>query len=202
MAVSISALPALPLARMLTMSLVEVSPSTESMLKVSGTTVDRARWSATGAMDASVVKKQSMVAMLGQIMPEPLEMPPSLHVLPPRVKRTATSLATVSVVMIASAACVPPAGVAASASASLPMPAAKGSRVMGWPITPVDATMTSPAFTPVYCSTRAHMPSAISTPFALQVFAFPLLQMMACAVPFATCALVTAIGAPFTRFCV
>lgn len=43
--------------------------------------------------------------------------------------------------------------------------------------------MTSSAFTPMYFSTSAHMPSAISTPLALQVLALPLLQMTACAMP-------------------
>ena len=82
-------------------------------------------------MSASVVRKHSMVAMLGQIMPEPLEMPPSLHSLPPRLKRTATCLATVSVVIMASAARVPPVGVSSRESASLPMLRSKGSRLMG-----------------------------------------------------------------------
>ena len=149
-------------------------------------------------MAASVVRKQSMVAMLGAIMPLPLEMPPSLHILPPRGKRTATSLETVSVVMMASAARVPPAGVSSSESKFF----SNGSSVMGWPITPVEATMTSSAFTPMYFSTSAHMPSAISTPLALQVLALPLLQMTACAMPFSTCFCVTRIGAPLTRFCV
>ena len=196
------ALPAMPLAMMETMSLVEVSPSTLSMLKVSAVTVVSARLSATEEMAASVVRKHSMVAMLGAIMPLPLAMPPSLHVLPPRGKRTATSLETVSVVMMASAARVPPAGVSSSESASLPKFFWKGSSVMGWPITPVEATITSSAFTPMYCSTREHMPSAISMPLALQVLALPLLQMTACAMPFSTCFCVTRMGAPLTRFCV
>ena len=59
------------------------------------------------------------------------------------------------------------------------MPAAMGSSDSGWPMTPVEATTTSAAGTPVYCSTRAHMPSAISTPSALQVLALPLLHTTA-----------------------
>ena len=48
----------------------------------------------------------------------------------------------------------------------------------------------------------SHIASAISTPFALQVFALPLLHTTACAIPFSTFFFVTAIGAPLTRFVV
>ena len=61
------------------------------------------------------------------------------------------------------------------------IPFAIGSMESCCPITPVDATTTSPAATPVCRSTSAHISSAISTPFALQVFALPLLTMTACA---------------------
>ena len=59
------ALPAMPLARMTTMSLVEVSPSTLTMLKVLCTSVLRAFCSSSLLMAASVVRNTSMVAMLG-----------------------------------------------------------------------------------------------------------------------------------------
>ena len=111
------------------MSLVEVSPSTDSMLKVSFTTPESAVCRQSGAMAASVVIKHSMVAMLGWIMPLPLLMPPMRHSLPPSVNSTATSLATVSVVIIASAASCPP--LCRSATASLRIPFSNGSSDMG-----------------------------------------------------------------------
>ena len=89
------------------MSLVEVSPSTLIMLKVSATSPESARCSISLDTDASVVRKTSMVAMSGWIIPEPFAMPPSLHTLPPRVNSTATCLLIVSVVMMASAASLP-----------------------------------------------------------------------------------------------
>ena len=85
----ISGFPARPSAMRETMSLVEVSPSTLTMLKVSCTSVERAFWSISGETAASVVMNTSMVAMLGWIMPLPLAMPPSRQVLPPRVNSTA-----------------------------------------------------------------------------------------------------------------
>ena len=57
-----------------------------------------------GLIAASVVMNMSMVAMLGQIMPTPLQIAPILHVTPPSSKENAISFLTVSVVMIASAA--------------------------------------------------------------------------------------------------
>ena len=57
-----------------------------------------------GLMAQSVVAKHSMVAMLGWIMPLPLEMPPTFTVLPPISTSAAASLGRVSVVMMAVAA--------------------------------------------------------------------------------------------------
>ena len=51
-----------------------------------------------------MVMNESIVAMLGFIMPLPFAMPPILHVFPPMETSTATSLGIVSVVMMASAA--------------------------------------------------------------------------------------------------
>ena len=61
----ISALPASPDAKIMQQSLVEVSPSTLTMLKVSSTTRLRADWSIAGEIFTSVVKKESIVAMFG-----------------------------------------------------------------------------------------------------------------------------------------
>ena len=182
------------------MSLVEVSPSTLIMLNESFTSALSARRSISGLMAASVVKNTSMVAMFGWIMPEPLAMPPSVHVRPPTSNATATSFFARSVVMIASAASpLPP---RESAAASAGMAASMGAGSSGWPITPVEATITSEASMPSACAAAAHMRPATCSPPALQVLALPLLHTIACAKPFCRCARVTAIGAPLTRFCV
>ena len=68
--------PAMPLARMVTMSLVEVSPSMEIMLNVSAMSCDSAVCNMAGEISTSVVRKTSMVAILGWIIPEPFAMPP------------------------------------------------------------------------------------------------------------------------------
>ena len=81
-------------------------------------------------------------------------------------------------------------------------PAAMGSMERGWPMTPVEATTTSSAKMPSASAVSAQVFCAISTPLALQVLALPLLQMMALALPSATCLRVTVMGAPNTLFCV
>ena len=97
--------------------------------------------SISGEMAQSVVTKHSMVAMLGWIMPLPLEMPPSLTVLPPVSTSAAASLGMVSVVMMAVAAALEPSALNDLTSSG--MPAAMGSMGSTWPMTPVEATTTS-----------------------------------------------------------
>ena len=151
-------------------------------------------------MAASVVRKTSIVAMFGWIMPLPFAMPPSRQVAPPASNSTAISLSSVSVVMMPSAAARPPS--ADSPAASAGMPSAMGAISSFWPMTPVEATITSSARMPSCSAASAHIRSAISMPFALQVLALPLLQITACATPFSRCAFVTVSGAPLTRFVV
>ena len=100
----ISVLPASPFASTATMSFVDVSPSTLTMLNVSLTSPVSAACSIGALMAQSVVRKTSMVARFGWIMPEPLAMPPIVQVLPPAVNCTAISFGCVSVVMMPSAA--------------------------------------------------------------------------------------------------
>ena len=88
----ISALPARPFASTATMSFVDVSPSMLTMLNVSCTSPESAACSMAGLTAQSVVRKTSMVARFGWIMPEPLAMPPIVQVLPPAVNCTAISL--------------------------------------------------------------------------------------------------------------
>ena len=100
--------------------------------------------------------------------------------------------------------------IASQASSLLsPSPAARsailfaiGSIDKGCPITPVEATITSVALTFVVSATSLHICSAISIPFALQVFALPLLQITAWAIPSLILFFVTVRGAPFTKFLV
>ena len=115
-------------------------------------------------------------------MPLPLAIPPMRQVLPPRVNSTATSFFTVSVVIMPSAARSLPSSVKPSISEGIP--AAMGAISMGWPMTPVEATTTSSGLMCRAPPNRELICWAISMPFALQVFALPLLQMMAWAVPF------------------
>ena len=182
-----------------TMSFVEVSPSTVTMLKVPGMSSLSAFASIAGLMAQSEVMKPSIVAILGQIMPLPLAMQPMRHSTPPAVKLTAISLLCVSVVIIASAA---GALSAPRAFTSSGIPRSKGSMLMAWPMTPVEATMTSSGAMPSSAASRAQVVSAMYSPFALQVFALPLLQIIALAKPSARCLFVTVSGAPLTRFCV
>lgn len=58
------------------MSFVEVSESTVTLLKVCFTAARSASWAASSVRAASVDMTQSMVAMFGWIMPEPLTKPP------------------------------------------------------------------------------------------------------------------------------
>ena len=158
------------------MSLVEVSPSTLTILKVSCTSEDRAFCSISGAMAQSVVRKTSMVAILGWIIPEPLAIPPRRQATPPTVNSTATSFMRVSVVMIPSAAS---AEWSPRPAASSGIPLRIGSISRGWPITPVEATTTSSGEICRASAVKALILSAISIPSALQVLAFPLLQITA-----------------------
>ena len=135
----------------------EVSPSTEIMLKVSTTSSFTAFIRSSLEITASVVTKASMVHILGWIMPEPLHMPPMVTFTPPTSNSTATCLLRVSVVIIASAACVPAASVASFSFASFATPSSILSIGSCIPITPVDATSTD----------SSGIPSAFAAAFAV-----------------------------------
>ena len=100
----------------------EVSPSTLMRLKLTFTVSSRAVLIISGEMAQSVVRKHSMVPMLGWIMPEPLAMPPMRTVLPPTSVSTAASFFTVSVVIMAWAAASDPAAPASREAYSAGMP--------------------------------------------------------------------------------
>ena len=126
--------------------MVEVSASTLSILREVFTSAETAFCSMAGEMAASVVTNMSSVAILGQIMPTPLAIAPIVQGTPPSVKVKAISFLTVSVVMMASAAAVL---LSPSPFVSSSMPAAMGSMESCCPMTPVDATTTSPFGMPV-----------------------------------------------------
>ena len=133
--------PASPDAISTTMSLVEVSESTEMRLNVRSVANRRAALQASEVSGASVVMTPSIVAMLGAIMPLPFAMPPTVTVRPSSSNETATSLAKVSVVMMAAAASDAPDG--ASAATAPGIAETMSSTGSGTPMTPVEETMTS-----------------------------------------------------------
>ena len=190
----------MPLASTTHMSLVEVSPSTVTRLKVRATTSWRASLSISWVMAQSVVTKASMVPMLGWIMPEPLAMAPRRTSLPPMVRETAISFFTVSVVMMAWAAVSEPS--ADRAAAAWGSPAWMAEMLMVWPMTPVLATTKSPGSRPVAAAAAVLMASAFSWLWGQQALALPLLATTPQATPFSRWSMVTYRGAAFTRFMV
>ena len=179
----------MPLASTAHMSLVEVSPSTVTRLKVRGTTSRRASESISRVMAQSVVTKHSMVPMLGWIMPEPLAMAPSVTVLPPIEQARASSFFTVSVVMMARAAASEPSGPAVRPAAAAGIPARMAAMLRVWPMTPVEATTKSAG--PVARAASRAISSAYSWLMGQQALALPLLAATPQAVPSSRCSIVT-----------
>ncbi len=128
--------PALCVATTTKESLVEVSPSTVTRLNEASAKSWAKSAMRAGAMQASVAKKPSMVAMLGRIMPAPLLMPVTVTVWPPSTTRLEKALGTVSVVMMAWAALAQLSSSAASSACG--RPAAMRSLGKGSMITPVE----------------------------------------------------------------
>ena len=73
----------MPLASARQVSFVDMSPSTVMALNDVSTARRKHRSSAGASTAASVMMKESMVAMLGMIMPAPLAMPATAYVTPP-----------------------------------------------------------------------------------------------------------------------
>ncbi len=109
-------------------------------LNVSSADARSACCSTAGSTFASVVRKPSMVAMFGSIIPEPLAVPPTVNVPRGVFTVTACSLGNGSVVMIARA--ITPPCPRSSAAAAARMPGTTLSILRPTPITPVDATST------------------------------------------------------------
>src|SRR3989338_1319018 len=97
----------MPLAKMILVSFVLISPSTVILLNDSDTLSLKASFKAFLSIQASVVKNASIVAISGDIIPEPFTAPPIMASFPPNLTATAISLCTVSVVIMALANLVP-----------------------------------------------------------------------------------------------
>ena len=187
----------------------EVSESTVTWLKVVLTAASRAVWAASAVSGASVDSTQSIVAMLGWIMPEPLTKPPTCTVTGApsapvgTVPSTETSLETVSVVMTAHAAAWAASGVLASAETAIGTPVSYGASGSGTPITPVDATSTCSGSHPRTEATISVEASAVLTPSSpVAALALPELRTIAWATPAAARGRETCTGAAQKRLVV
>jgi hypothetical protein len=161
---------------------VEHSPSTVIALNVSRAEACSACRSTAGGTFASVVRKPSIVAMFGSIIPEPFAIPPTLNAPCGVSTTTACSLGNGSVVMMARAASLPFAGDSAPAAAR--MPAMMRSILSVTPMTPVLATRTSSGVQPTAVAVSTAIMRACARPSSpVQAFAHPLFTTMARAVP-------------------
>ena len=163
------------------MSLVEVSPSTVTRLKVRATTSWRASESISWVMAQSQVRKASMVPMLGWIMPEPLAMAPRRTSRPPSSKETAISFFRVSVVMMAVAAASEPSRFRAAAARG--QAGLDGADVQGLADDPGGGHHKVPRLPPVTWAAASLMVWAFSWLRGQQALALPLLATMPQAVP-------------------
>ena len=125
-----------------TVSLVDVSESTVTRLKLACTEAARHSWAVAGSTAKSVNTKASIVAMSGAIMPLPLAMPATWASVP--ATAADAPLGNVSVVPMATAAASQVSGPGTRRSATRPGRAASmRSTGRSSPITPVEATITS-----------------------------------------------------------
>ena len=121
-------------------SLVLVSPSTVMRLKERSAAVTSISRRSAGAAAMSVMRKQSMVATSGRIIPAPFTTPVRVKVRPPSRPCRETTFGTRSVVMMASAKSLTPSVFRPRRSpGSADSMRSTGS---GSPITPVEATST------------------------------------------------------------
>ncbi len=154
-----------------------MSPSTVMVLKVSSTAPASARCNTSAATRASVVMKQSMVAICGWIIPEPLAMAAKRTVLPPTSRWRKASLVRRSVVRMASAA---PATSSPSAATSAGAAAAMRSTGRRMPMPPVDAVSTCSGPAPSALATAAATARSSAAPTGpVSALALPLLATMA-----------------------
>ena len=185
----------------MTMSFVLMSPSIEIMLNDVSTISERAFCKSLPSMARSVVMKQSIVAMFGWIMPEPLAMTPKRTFLPPTSISSAADFGCVSVVMMAWLAALLPSSESALTASLTPFSILSIGSVT--PMTPVEATMTSSGSQPSALAAISCVALASFAPCSpVQALAQPALATIACAVPVATTAFEAKTGAAATAFCV
>ena len=168
-------------------------------LKEFSTEARSALRSAAGGMTASVVMAQSMVAMLGSIMPAPLAIPPMRKDPPGVSTKQAISLGKVSLVIMAFAhfrLWLRPSGVFFK-------PVSIRETGRGTPIRPVEQTRTCSGWRPVRSAAAAAMRRAVARPASpVQALALPLFKTMAWIFPFLRCSIETRTGAAFTTLVV
>src|SRR5215467_4192772 len=189
--------PDAPLASSSTVSLVDMQPSVSSRSKVTLVAARSAASRVPASRSASVLSTQSMVASAGASMPAPLAMPPIVY---PSGRWNAI-LATVSVVLIASAAARPPDREASATAASAP--ASRRSMGRRSPIRPVEQTAISPAESASRSARRSALEWVSVKPSGpVQALAPPELSRTARTLPPRTTCWVHSTGAAFTRLAV
>ena len=138
----ISSFPAKPLASNKTVSFVDVSRSTEIILKVSGITDFKALFNNSLEIFKSVVMNPNIVAIFGWIIPDPLQQAPMVTVFPPTSISTARCFGLVSVVIIEVATSIPAWWSSFNCFKASPIPFSIGSVGSCFPITPVEQIRT------------------------------------------------------------
>ena len=170
------------MAKTSSVSLVDVSPSMVTQLKVRSALSATRLCSAAAAIGASVKTKHSIVAMSGWIMPAPLQNPLITTSTPSILAVRVASLGKVSVVITARAAACQASALVSPAS--LPsrwvnLPASSGS-----PMTPVEAMNTSPGGQPTAAAAASAVMTTVSMPFLpVKALALPELTTSARALP-------------------
>ena len=149
-------------------------------------------------MAQSVVMPQSMVPMLGWIMPEPLAMAPMVTVLPPSSTVTAISFTFRSVVRMAWAASREAWGVSARAATREGTPFSMAWMFSSTPMMPVEQTAKSWGCRPVAAAAAWAIRWAFSLPLGAQALALPLSKMIPRAWWSARCSLVRITGSALT----
>ncbi len=191
--------PDAPFASAITVSFVLMSPSTVMRLNEFETTIFKILRKTVCGTSASVVITQSMVAMLGSIMPAPLAMPPTRNAPFGVSTEIEISFGKVSLVMIAPAAGRLP----IRESEMALMPFARRSAGSGTPMRPVEQTRTCFGSSSKRAAVAAAVSFAAANPSApVQALALPLLRTTARIFPVLRCSIETRTGAAFTTLVV
>ena len=178
---------ALPVANIISVSEVEVSPSIVTALNVSVTPSLSSACNAAAEIAASVKTNDSIVAMSGAIMPAPLAMPLIVTLALPIFAVAVATFGNVSVVMIALAAARKSPVCARATSPSITP--SKACAFNGSPITPVEARKTSAGLQPIARAAICAVNLQASRPLLpVNALALPELTTSARALPAFRCA--------------